>query len=291
MSIFRDRHGDINPWPIMFSVIAIVIIVAVGWALFLTSVPAGTVGIQNTFGSVSDNTFDPGLHVKGPFTHVIPMSTRTQKYMDYGTNDVATITALSNEGLTVSMGIAVNYHLVPGKATEVYKAIGTDYSSVVLVNPIHAVPRDIISKHDVKTLYSASMEGSPDRAMIEAELYDGIVRGVNAVGVPNSIVIESVFIRNINLPTTLTSAIENKLKMEQEITQKEFEVRKQEMEANRMRAEAQGIADANKIIADSLSDSYLRWYTIEMMKTHSGATYFIPVGPDGTPNPALVKTV
>ena len=32
------------------------------------------------------------------------------------------------------------------------------------------------------------------------------------------------------------------------------------------RAEAQGVADANRIIAGSLTNSYLSWYYIEMLK-------------------------
>ena len=77
--------------------------------------------------------------------------------------------------------------------------------------------------------------------------------------------------------------------MEQQIAQKQFEVQKQEAESNRMRAEARGIADANKIIANSLTQSYLEWYSIEMMKSHPGATYFIPISSNGryTPEPVL----
>jgi regulator of protease activity HflC (stomatin/prohibitin superfamily) len=186
------------------------------------------------------------------------------------------------------MGIAVNYRLNPLKAAEVYKTVGEGYEGIVMTNPIHAVPRDIISRYDAKTLYSAASGQTADRAKIEIELYDGISKGINNIGVRDSVILEQVSIRNIDLPQTLKDSITNKLKMEQEITQKELEVRKQEMEANRMRAEAQGIADANKIISGSLTQNYLDWYAIEMMKTHTGATYFIPIGADGRFHPETV---
>jgi len=276
-----------------FIVLAGAFIIILFFALFFlglfTSVPAGNVGVADTFGVVDDNPWQPGLHVKAPWTGVSMFSGQTQKYMDYGNSDVATITALSNEGLSVSMGVAVNYHLDTTKAPEVYKKIGPNYQSVIMVNPIHSVPRDIISKYDAKTLYSASIPGSPDRAKIESELYNGISSGINNVGVKDSVIIEQVFIRNIDLPQSLKDSIASKLQMEQDIAKKEFEVKKQEMESNRMRVEAQGIADANKIIANSLTQSYLEWYSIEMMKSHTGATYFIPIGADGryTPNPVI----
>jgi regulator of protease activity HflC (stomatin/prohibitin superfamily) len=274
---------------VLAGIAAIVIIVlSVILGLFVV-VPAGNVGVTDTFGVVGDDELQPGLHFKLPWTNVYMFSGQVQKYMDYGNSDVATITALSNEGLSVSMGVAVNYHLDTSKASEVYKKVGMNYQNVVMVNPIHSVPRDIIASVDAKTLYSAAQAGSPDRIKIESELYNGINGGINNMGVKDSIIIDQVFIRNIELPQTLRDSIASKLQMEQDISKKEFEVRKQEMESNRMRAEAQGIADANKIIANSLTQSYLEWYSIEMMKSHTGATYFIPIGSDGryTPNPVV----
>lgn len=274
---------------VLAGIAAIVILVlSLVLGLFIT-VPAGNVGVQDTFGVVSDDVLQPGLHLKLPWTAVYMFSGQTQKYIDYGTSDQATITALSNEGLSVSMSIAVNYHFDTTKAAEVYKKVGTNYQNVIMVNPIHSVPRDLIAGNDAKTLYSAAQAGSPDRAKIESELLTGINKGINTMGVKDSIIIDQVFIRNIDLPQTLKDSIAIKLQMEQQIATKEFEVRKQEMESNRMRVEAQGIADANKIIANSLTNSYLEWYSIEMMKSHTGATYFIPIGADGrySPNPVL----
>ena len=288
MKIFNDdsARGEIIVLGGVFIAVMFILMVVMGC---FTTVPAGNVGIADTFGVVDDNVLQPGLHLKWPWTGVTMMSGQTQKYMDYGSGDTATITALSNEGLSVSMAIAVNYHLDTSKATEVYKRVGPSYQNIVMVNPIHAVPRDIISKYDAKTLYSASQPGTADRAMIENELYDGIQKGINNGGVKDSVVIEQVFIREIKLPQTLMDSIAMKLSMEQQIAQKQFEVQKQEAESNRMRAEARGIADANNIIANSLTSKYLEWYSIEMMKSHTGATYFIPIGANGryTPEPVI----
>ena len=288
----RKPKEEFDPFKLLFkigAVLIIIFIVLMFAGMFWTMVPAGYVGIQDTFGSVSDDVMQPGFHFKGPFTNVIPMSIQTQKYMDYGTADVATISGLSNEGLPVTMGVAVNYRLNPDKAVAVYKQVGQNYAGIVLVNPIHAVPRDVIAQNDVKTLYSAGTAGSPDRVKIEQQLFEGIRDGVNQIGVKDSVTVEQVYIRNIDLPQLLKDSISAKLQREQDIAKKEFDVQVQEKEADRMRVEAQGIADANKIIADSLSPSYLEWYTIEMMKSHTGATYFIPIGADGRAMPQLVQ--
>jgi prohibitin 1 len=272
----------------MVVIIGIIFIFAVVWCIAI--VPAGYVGVKDTFGVVDTDVFQSGFHFKSPFTSAIMMSYQTQKYYDPGNVDVATIEGLSNEGLLVKMGIAVNYHIEPDKAPFLYRTVGTGYSDVILKPPVHSVPRDIISKHDVKTLYSAGSDpASPDRARIEQELLAGISTGVlDDKEQSRGIIIENVFLRDVKPPQQLLDSITAKLQMEQDIAKKKFEVRVAEEEANRKIAEAQGIANANKIIANSLSQSYLEWYTIEMMKEHSGATYFIPIGSDGRYHPEMV---
>jgi len=198
-------------------VIAVVLVIP----LVFVTVDAGNVGIQNTFGVVDDKVLQPGLSIKNPFTEVIPMSTRTMKYLDYGTSDVATIKALSNDGLETTMGIAVTYHVNPIKITELYKNVGTDYSGVIMVNPIHSVPRDMISKYDTKTLYSASQEGSVDREKLEQELFTKIQKRTDETGVPESIIIEQVSIRIIDFDAVYKSSISSKMKMDTEIAERD----------------------------------------------------------------------
>jgi len=271
--------------------------------MFVVTVDAGSIGIQNTFGVVDEKVLQPGLSVKNPFTNVIPMSTRTQKYMDYGKSDVATITALSNDGLETSMGIAVNYRLNPSMASQLYMRVGTNYDSIIMVNPVHSVPRDLISKYDTKTLYSASVEGSSDRAKLERELYTAISDRINEMGVKDSIIIEQVSIRNIDFVQTYKDSIASKMKMDTEIAQKKLEVEKQVMEAKRVSAEAEGTAnkariealgkaDAARIEAQGVKDAadkigqvspqYLEWYFMQTMKDNPRAIY-IPTGLNGLP--------
>lgn len=275
-SLYEEIKGDVCKMVKEIRIVLVIVCIIIAIAFsgnFITVVPAGSVGVKDTFGNVDSDVLQSGIHLKNPFTKVVPMSVRTQKYMDYGSSDTATITALSNDGLSTTMGVAVNYHLNPNKASDIYKSVGEDYAAIVMVNPIHSTPRDLISKYDTKTLYSASSEGSSDRAKLEQELFDGIQHGINSIGVKDSIVIEQVSIRNIDFPPVYKTAIENKMKMDTEIKQKELEVRKQEMEAQRQIAEANGIAEANKIIAGSLSPEYLQWYWIQSMEKNPKAIY------------------
>jgi len=269
-------------------VVAVVVILFVGGS-FIAIVPAGHVGVKDTFGQVDADVFQPGLHFKNPFTGVIMFSTQTQKYYDPGTRgdtDVASIEALSNEGLTITMEIAVLYHVNGDAAPNLYKTVGENYQDVVMKQPIHTVPRDIISRYDFKTLYSAGASpNDPNRAKIEYELWQGISNALLINGQSRGIDVESVYIRKVDPPQSLKDSITAKLNMEQQIQQKAFEVQVAQKEAERKIVEAQGIAGANKIIGNSLTPAYIEWYTIDMMRAHSGAVFFIPVGTDGRVHP------
>jgi prohibitin 2 len=191
------------------------------------------------------------------------------------------------------MGIAVNYHLNPAKIPELYKQVGTDYSAIVMVNPIHSVPRDLISKYDTKTLYSASKEGSTDRAKLESELYTGITARMNEVGVKDSIIIEQVSIREIDFPPEYKNTITAKMNMDTEIATKRSELEKQRIEAERVVVIAQGDAtanierakgeaEANRIRTESLSPILLDYTWIQGMLNNKNAVY-IPTGENGLP--------
>jgi regulator of protease activity HflC (stomatin/prohibitin superfamily) len=278
---------------ILMTVLGVIALVVV-WVFFVTTVPAGMIGVQDTFGSVSQETFQPGIHLKWPWTAVRIMSVQTQKYIDYGSSDKATITALSNDGLTTTMGIAVNYRLNPEKAVDIYKNVGLNYPDVIMVNPIHSVPRDLISKYDTKTLYSASREGTTDRAKLEQELFEGITGRINQIGVPGSVVIEQVSIRDIDFPQAYKDTITAKMNMDTEIATKRSELDKERIEAERKVVIAKADADANIARANGdaestrirnsqqPSDAILNLAWIQSMQTNP-RTIYVPVNEKGLP--------
>ena len=70
--------------------------------------------------------------------------------------------------------------------------------------------------------------------------------------------LNQILIRSIVLPPTIKSAIEGKLKQEQESLEYEFKLEKAEKEAERQRIDAEGKANANRILNASLTDKILR---------------------------------
>jgi regulator of protease activity HflC (stomatin/prohibitin superfamily) len=102
-----------------------------------------------------------------------------------------------------------------------------------------------------------------------------------------AIIVERVLLRNVDPPEKLKQAIQAKLEAEQEAQKMAFILEKERMEAERKRVEAKGIADAQKIIANSLSPEYLQWYYIEALRklvdSPNNSTIILPFDQKLTP--------
>jgi len=248
-------------------------------ALSITVIPAGHVGVWDLFGNVRAEEIPSGFHLVNPLARVHKMSYKTQEYTMSILSDEGqirgrsdTIAALTKEGLTVELDMTINYHLEPSKADEVYKTIGMDYVNVIVRPKIRSSIREVVARYEAKNIYTE------DRTKIEQEIFDMVAKDVE----PRGIIIEKVLLRNVQLPIKLSNAIEAKLEAEQQIEQKEFDVKKEIQEGNRKRVEAKGIADANNIIANSLTKEYLEWYFITNIPNYEAVT-FIPTGDNGLP--------
>ena len=244
-----------------------------GAMMCVTSVGAGNVGVKDTFGNVDDNVFFPGLIVKNPFTNVVQMNIKTQKVNEL-------YKPLTSEGLDVDVDLTMLYKLSPDAAANIYKTVGVNYEDMVIKPILRDSVRMIIADYEAKDVYTTEK-----REAIASEILYSLIPVYEERGV----IVESILINDVNLPPKISDAIQQKLEAEQMISKKEFEVQTEMMEADRMRVEAQGIADAQAIIDDSLTDEYLRWYWITKMGERTGDTYYVPTGNDGLPLMATVN--
>ena len=80
-------------------------------------------------------------------------------------------------------------------------------------------------------------------------------------------IVESILLRDIQLPATLKSSIEAKQQAEQEALAMSFRLQKETQEAQRKRIEAQGIRDFQQIVAQGISPQLLEWKGIEATET------------------------
>jgi prohibitin 1 len=106
------------------------------------------------------------------------------------------------------------------------------------------------------------------------------------------VVLEKVLLRGMALPSTVSNAVEQKLKAEQESEQMKFVLTKETQEAERKIIEAKGIAEAQSIINKTLTNQYLQHEAIKaqtmMANGQNHTVVYIPSGDNGIP---LVRVV
>ena len=219
-------------------------------------VPAGHVGVVDFFGSVSPMALKSGVNFINPLAKVIPMSIRTLE-------DKEVMSVPSKEGLTVDLEISALFHLSPDKAVEVYKTVGQQYADVLFVPQFRAAARGVTGGSEAKALYTS------EREALGKLIQEHLQMLVQARG----IVVENILLRKVALPRTVSDAIEQKLKAEQDSERMKFVNQREEMEAERKRIEAKGVRDSQAIISETLTPQYLNYLWIRNLAENSNVIY------------------
>ena len=228
----------------------------------VVQIDAGDIGIKKLFGQVQPDVLYSGLHLINPLMDVVSLDTRTQNYTMSAVHNEGdkigddAIRVLSADGLEVTIDLTVLYRVVPQDAPNLYKETGLDFKDKI-VRPISRTRiRDNAVAYDAVSLYSIKREA------FQAGIYKSIEDEFRKRG----LLLENLLIRNISLPTSVKNAIESKINAEQEAQKMQFVLQKERQEADRKRVEAQGIADYQHIISESLTDKQLQYEQIKAMK-------------------------
>jgi prohibitin 1 len=84
--------------------------------------------------------------------------------------------------------------------------------------------------------------------------------------------VQSVLLRDIQLPQMLKGSIEAKQQAEQDSLRMAFILQKEKQEADRKRIEAQGIRDFQTTVAQGISQQLLEWKGIEATERLAAST-------------------
>lgn len=239
-------------------------------------VPSGYVGVKKTFGKIDDDELREGLNIIIPLVqHVDRIEVRT-RVLEFVSGKGNQINALSKDGLPIVIDIAILYRVRPDRAAELVKQYGYDFDERVIKQIIRTSVRDSIATMDSATVYQERQK-----------LQDSIVADVRRQLEQRFIVLEDILIRDIRLPQSVVEAIEQKRRAYEEAQKMQFLLEREKLEAERKKVEAEGIAKANQIIANSLTKEYLSWKFIENIqeyaKSHNNTVILIPYDSKLTP--------
>jgi regulator of protease activity HflC (stomatin/prohibitin superfamily) len=238
-----------------------------GFVLFLigfisscvVQIGTGEVGVQILFGNVQNTTLASGLHFINPLLDVQKLDIKTQNYtMSAVHNEGAkegddAIRVLTSDGLEVVMDLTVLYKVVPSAAPEILRSTGIDYTDKIVRPLTRTMIRDNAVYYDAVSLYSTKRD----------EFQNRIFNSIESDFKKRGLLLEQLLLRNITLPQSVRTSIEQKISAEQDAQKMQFVLQKERQEAERKRVEAQGISDYQKIISESLTDRQLQYESIK----------------------------
>jgi regulator of protease activity HflC (stomatin/prohibitin superfamily) len=275
MTIFDPPRGRVVEVP-GGSVLRIAGLAVIGFVIVIllfsavTRVDSGAVGVLTLFGRVTGEALPEGIHLINPLKTNHELSIRTQELKE-------TASVPSAEGLVISLDTSLIFHLNPDRAAEVYQKIGPGYIEVLIEPNLRSAIREATASHSANALYSGEREMVAKQ--IVAQLADLLGR--------RGILVESILLRDIQLPNTLKASIESKQQAEQEALAMSFRLQKEKQEAERKRIEAAGIRDFQQIVAQGISAQLLEWKGIEateiLAKSPNTKVVVIGSGKNGLP--------
>jgi prohibitin 1 len=215
-----------------------------------TIIRPGQIGLKQSMGKLNHRSFTEGAHFYNPFiTKFIQMNVRTVEIYE-------TLPLPTKDGLNVNAQITLLYHVDPQAVSAVYRQFGTNYENVIVQSNFLATAREVSSRYFAKELYAI------EREKVEKVVAEELRNHISDKG----FIVDAVLLKDILLPTSMVSAIQEKVNAEQAALQMEYVIAKQKMEAERRRIEAMGIYRAQRIIDSSLTTRLLQYNNIEIMK-------------------------
>lgn len=230
----------------MSATVGIVALLVASLVASLAYVPAGHVGVLTLFGRVTGDVLPEGTHVVNPLKRNVRMSVRTVELQEQAS-------VPSQEGLLVTLDTSLLFRLNPEQAHEAYRTIGPNYVEVVVVPNLRSAIRAVTAANSANALYTGQRE------MVAQRIAEELKRELESRG----ILIESVLLRDVQLPQMVRQSIEAKQQAEQEALRMSFVLEREKQEAERKRIEASGISDFQRIVAQGISQQLLTWKGIE----------------------------
>lgn len=269
----REKFKKNSTAVIIVGLIILFFIVYLADLIFITVYP-GQAGVlfRRIFnsGTVTDRVFDEGLNIIAPWNKMYVYDVRIKEKKQ-------SVNVLSQNGLTIQVMVSIRYHVVKDKTPILHKRVGPEYESKIIIPSIISSVREVVGEYRPEEIYTTARHLIQDKLLIEVIEETGRI----------PIIYDDVIVENIALPELINSAIEMKLKQQQEYLEYEFRIQKAEKEIERKQKEAIGISQFQKIVTESLTPDLLKWKgimaTLELAKSSNTKVIIVGGGENGLP--------
>lgn len=255
---------------------AIIVTIVLIILLFKSAVTIGSgqAGVlYKTFdgGVVTDQpALGEGFHIVAPWNKVFVYEVRQQEVFDK-------MNVLSSNGLDIKLEASIWFQPEYENLGRLHQEKSEMYKERILLPAIRSAARSVVGRYTPEQLYSSK------RDAIQTEIFEETRKIVG----DQYIQLNEVLVRDVTLPPTIKDAIERKLKQEQESLEYEFRLVTASKEAEKVIIEAQGKADANRILSASLNDKILQdkgiEATVKLSESNNSKVIVIGSGSSGMP--------
>jgi regulator of protease activity HflC (stomatin/prohibitin superfamily) len=229
------------------------------------------------FGKVLDKVLTEGINFKSPFASLDTYDVQLRETtMDI--KDGNHLQALTSDKLAVKIDATIWWKIVREDVKMIRREISPDQDDIadmITFPALRSAVRDASVYYTFEDI--TSVKG---RTELTAKIDELLIKLTHNKGV----LIDTVMIRNV-VPEDkrVTEAIGRKLEQQQQLQAKEYELKKAEMDARIRIQNANGIAEAQHIIDQTLTPEYLQFEAIQMMKevAHSPNSTFVFVPTSG----------
>lgn len=261
----REKGAESAMWKYAKYAVIAVFVIGIG-ANSISVIPTGYTGVKSTFGKISEKELTTGVHFSVPFVQNIQTISNKQqdgkcegkiwgetsdKTPVYGENVTVTYSISSEKSAWLCANVANTDNLIRGSmVASAMKAAMAELS-----------PEDVTNRGKIEPLTQKKLEEvlNAKYGKDTITLYQVIIENMNFENAYN----EAIQQKSIAQQTAARQEIENKTAIKKAEADKTVEIKKAEAKAEKMRIEAEAQANANKELADSISDALIDYQKIE----------------------------
>lgn len=231
----------------IFGIVGLTLGAAIAVTALMVVIDPGEVGVRHAFGTVDPVPLMPGIRVVAPWSEIERYSTREEQYPEAG-DQHERMDALSSEQMSMVVDAGLRWQIDPAQAPRIFTEIGTEpqIHSAVL-NAIRKGVRDGMVQYSINDISKRTQIAHTMEALVDSAL----ITQPRAGGPPFRIAqVTAFFLRNLEPPEAVVTAINNKIAQEQQV-----ETERHRVEVARLQAEQQRLLNTT-LTAEALTKQY-----------------------------------
>lgn len=256
-------------------------IIFAGCSMIYTQGVGEVVVLKNWGGSLAGSDVDAGFGVKMPWQNVTKydirnnvlsfMGSEEEDQFEGGSANGSAITINDLNGSQASASIQVNYSLDPAAAEELYVNYGSQENFVksICAVDIRSIPREVSGKFDTLTILTA-----------RGEFTAAIQEALTEKWKPYGLIVEQVSVQNVVYPQSIVDKYSESQAAEIAKATAENNQAVAEVEAQTKIIQAEGEAEANRVLSNSLTSEVIQQHYVDALISigQNGNLVVVPEG-------------